>query len=401
ARNTAFQFKGKSVDVPQVARQLRVSHVLEGSVRKAGGRVRITAQLIDGTSGEHVWAERYDRDLNDIFALQDEISEAIVRALKLKLLPEEKKAIERRGTDNVDAYDLYLMARQLYFAGNRGDARNLEVIIRLCRQATEVDKAYARAWALMGLAQTYLRFSHGRQDIDSWAAVERALSLDPNLAEAHALKAEHLRRENRHQEASKEIDTALRLDPECFEVNDAAAGVYFDQGRLEDAIRGWEKATALMETDPTSPGMLVTCYTALGDIEGARRSARLSLSRAEAAVAQDRSNGTAMGFGAAALSTLGEAERAKDWIRRALLIDPENLLMRYNFACGLSAHLRDVDGALDLLDVFFAKTTKALVDYAKIDPDLNPIREDPRFKAMMAAAEERLAADKTGSSPAS
>jgi adenylate cyclase len=169
ARNTAFQFKGKNVDVPQVARQLRVSHVLEGSVRKAGGRVRITAQLIDGISGEHVWAERYDRDLNDIFALQDEISEAIVKALKLKLLPEEKKAIEGRGTDSVEAYDLYLMARQLFFSGNRGDARSLEGIIRLCRQATEVDQAYARAWALMGLAQTYLRFSHGRQDIDSWA----------------------------------------------------------------------------------------------------------------------------------------------------------------------------------------------------------------------------------------
>ena len=86
--------------------------MLEGSVRKAGGRVRITAQLIDGAAGDHVWAERYDRDLTDIFALQDEISEAIVTALKLKLLPEEKKAIERRGTDSVEAYDLYLMARQ-------------------------------------------------------------------------------------------------------------------------------------------------------------------------------------------------------------------------------------------------------------------------------------------------
>src|SRR5580698_8361674 len=114
ARNTAFTFKGKSVKIPQVARELNVSHVLEGSVRKAGGKVRITAQLIDGGTGGHVWAERYDRDLNDIFALQDEISEAIVSALKLKLLPQEKKAIERRGTENVEAYNLYLMARQNY-----------------------------------------------------------------------------------------------------------------------------------------------------------------------------------------------------------------------------------------------------------------------------------------------
>src|SRR5207244_2428125 len=114
--------KGKSPNIKEVAHQLGVSHVLEGSVRKAGGRVRITAQLIDGAAGDHVWAERYDRDLTDIFALQDEISEAIVSALKLKLLPQEKKAIERRGTDSVEAYDLYLMARQYYLSGNEGDA---------------------------------------------------------------------------------------------------------------------------------------------------------------------------------------------------------------------------------------------------------------------------------------
>src|SRR5205823_3596714 len=114
SRNTAFTFKGKPVDVRHVASQLNVTHVLEGSVRKAGGRVRITAQLIDGSNDGHVWAERYDRDLNDIFAIQDEISRAIVAALKVKLLPEEKKAIERRGTENVEAYNLYLLGRQIY-----------------------------------------------------------------------------------------------------------------------------------------------------------------------------------------------------------------------------------------------------------------------------------------------
>src|SRR5438552_2880215 len=118
-------------DVPKVARELKVNHVLEGSVRKAGGRVRITAQLVDGSSNDHVWAERYDRDLNDIFALQDEISAAIVKALKLRLLPEEKKAIEQRGTDNVEAYNLYPMGPQLYVTGQEGDARRAEAIIRL------------------------------------------------------------------------------------------------------------------------------------------------------------------------------------------------------------------------------------------------------------------------------
>ena len=139
ARNSAFAFKGKNVDVLQVARQLKVSHVLEGSVRKAGGRVRITAQLIDGAHNDHVWAERYDRDLNDIFALQDEISEAIVKALKLKLLPEEKKAIEQRGTESVEAYNLFLMARQNYVIGGESDLRRAEATIRICQRVTEID----------------------------------------------------------------------------------------------------------------------------------------------------------------------------------------------------------------------------------------------------------------------
>jgi TolB-like protein len=143
ARNSAFTFKGKPVDIQEVARQLSVSHVLEGSVRKAGNRVRVSAQLIDGVTNNHVWAERYDRDLNDIFALQDELSQAIVAALKLKLLPEEKKAIEDRGTDNLEAYDLFIRARALYatYDGNKV-LRSIEIF----RQVTALDPEFAAAW---------------------------------------------------------------------------------------------------------------------------------------------------------------------------------------------------------------------------------------------------------------
>src|SRR2546423_459955 len=167
SRNTAFTFKGKAVDVGQVASQLNVDHVLEGSVRKAAGRVRITAQLIDAANDNHLWAERYDRDLNDIFAIQDEISLAIVAALKVKLLPEEEKAIEQRGTDNVDAYNLFLMARQTYATGAESDARRLDAIIRMCRRAVEIDPNYADAWALMALAEVLLRSNVGRQGGDA------------------------------------------------------------------------------------------------------------------------------------------------------------------------------------------------------------------------------------------
>ena len=223
ARNTAFQFKGKTLDMAQLAGQLGVSHVLEGSVRKAGGRVRITAQLIDGATGGHLWAERYDRDLTDIFALQDEISEAIVKALKLKLLPEEKQAIEQRGTDNVDAYNLYLMARSYSVTGNLGDPRQLEAIERLCGRAVDLDPGYAHAWALLAGGQYTLHRRHGRAGDGGEAALDRALALNPDLAEARAIKALRLSDAGQREEAAAEIAVALRLDPESFDVNSRAA----------------------------------------------------------------------------------------------------------------------------------------------------------------------------------
>src|SRR6478735_8331967 len=188
ARNTAFSFKGQNPDVQEVAKQLSVSHVLEGSVRKAGNRIRINAQLIDGSTGKHLWADRFDRDLTDIFEIQDEISKAIVDALKVKLLPAEKKAIENRGTSNVEAYDLYLMARQQWISGTFGTVRREQSIARLCKEATILDPDYAQAWALMGLAQLELRFVHGHQE-DALSAAERALAINPALAEAHCIKA--------------------------------------------------------------------------------------------------------------------------------------------------------------------------------------------------------------------
>src|SRR5438067_7135937 len=250
SRNTAFTFKGKAIDVGHVASQLKVGHVLEGSVRKAAGRVRITAQLIDTANDGHVWAERYDRDLNDIFAIQDEISLAIVDALKVKLLPEEEKAIERRGTDNVEAYNLFLMARQTYAAGNEADPRRLDAIIRLCQRAVEIDPNYADPWALIALAEVALRWSVGRQcGAGGLAAAGRALALSPDLAEAHAVKARILSEENRNDEALREIDMALRLAPESYQLNQAAGLLRFRQKQIEQAAAYWEKALTLEEGD--------------------------------------------------------------------------------------------------------------------------------------------------------
>ncbi|HEX5262801.1 MAG TPA: TIR domain-containing protein, partial [Phenylobacterium sp.] len=252
SRNSAFQFKGKHVDLRQVARQLGVSHVLEGSVRKAGNRVRITAQLIEATHDSHIWAERYDRDLTDIFAVQDEISQAIVAALRLKLLPAEKSAIERRGTSNPDAYNLYLKARNLWISGN-SDRRGLEEIVRLCQRVTEIDGAYAYPWVLMALAQMTMHLRHGVAQETGQAAADHALRLDANLAEAHAVKAIYFTANERFDDANAEIGLALRLDPESYDVNLNAGYVNFRQQRLAEAARYFEAAAALMDTSFSAP----------------------------------------------------------------------------------------------------------------------------------------------------
>jgi adenylate cyclase len=392
ARNTAFTFKGRSVDVTEVAARLNVSHVLEGSVRKAGGRVRITAQLIDGLAGDHVWAERYDRDVDDIFALQDEISQAIVRALKLKLLPEEKKAIEKRGTSSAEAYDLYLRARQYREAGN-ADRVLQEAIVRFCERAVAIDPNYAQAWTLLGATQGTLFHILGQAGDAGEAATERALALDPDLGEAHALKARELSRTGRRREALAELERALQLDPDSFDVNYRAGAIHFDDRRFAEAARYFERAAALSESDILSAGVMMSALTALGDQEGARGAARMTLERAEKALAHDRSNGLAISQGVLALAALGQGERAREWIARALLIDPDNEPMRYNFACTLSLYLKDTEAALGLLEPLLAgKQTVEYLRIAKSDPDFDPIREDPRFQAKVAEAEARLAA---------
>jgi adenylate cyclase len=397
--NSAFMYKGKHVDIQKVVRDLKVTHVLEGSVRKAGGRVRINAQLIDGKTNNHVWAERYDRDASDIFAIQDEISQAIVKALKLRLLPAEKKAIERRGTDSVEAYNLFLMARQAYVSSQESDARNAQTIIRLCSRATEIDPRYAQAWALMAIGHRGLREAQGGGADDGVRAANQALALDPGLAEAHAVKAQLLQADGHADEAAAEVAVALDLDAGSYEVNRAAGRLNYLLQRYEDAARFYEKSAGLMETDINSVSMLISCYTALGNSAGVRHAAELAVKRAEAILARDQNNAGVMLYSAYALSALGEGERAKARMSHALLIDPDNFNMRYNFACALSVHLRDKDAALEMLAPVFATITDAFMPFAVADPDLDLVRDDPRYQAMVAAAEARLAAAKDAEVP--
>jgi adenylate cyclase len=395
ARNTAYTYKGRAVRIPDIARDLGVSHVLEGSVRKAGNRVRITAQLIEGRTGDHVWAERFDRDLDDIFAIQDEISKAIVAALKLKLMPEEKKAIEQRGTTSADAYNLYLMARQYWITGDFGDPRREERVIRLCNRAIESDSDYAQAWALMALAQSSLVYAFtGNEKLDDGAAAaERALSLDPTIAEAHLPRAWRLMLRGCNEEANAELATALQLNSESWEVNKEAARILYRQRRVEEAIQHLERATAVMESDFSGWGMLAASYMIKGDFARVQHCARRVAEQVEGVLARDPDNGSALAFGAFSFGALGQLDRSREWIERALLLDPDNLYMRFNLAWPLLAFFKDKDAAMEMLEPVLANAGANLVRLVAADRNLDQLRDDPRFQQMLEAAKARVAAE--------
>jgi adenylate cyclase len=389
ARNTAFTFKGQAVDVCEVARKLGVTHVLEGSVRKAGARVRITAQLIDGASGDHLWAERYDRDLTDIFAIQDEISKAIVDALKIKLHQGEKKAIEQRGTTNVDAYNLYLMARQLWISGNYGDVRRDEIVIRTTRRAIDLDPGYAQAWGLLAIAQASLRYHHGRDVDDGLAAAEEALKLDPTLAAPYSVRARHVAEQGDFERAEDEIRRGLELDPNSWEVNREAARLLMQHRRVEEAARHYVLAASLDENDFHSCMMLLTCFQALGSRERFPELAQQILERSERVLEQDSLNASALGVSAAALTIIGDLDRAKERIQRAMMVDADNINMPYNFACMLANWVGDAEGALDMLETMMHRQSRSLMLTMLADPDMDPLRDHPRFKTMVAEAMKR------------
>jgi adenylate cyclase len=389
ARNTAFQFKGQSVDVCEVAKKLGVTHVLEGSVRKVGNQVRITAQLIDGKSGGHAWAHRFDRDLDDIFTIQDEISKAIAKALKLKLLPQEQEAIEQRGTESAEAYNWYLLAKQYWLTGNHGDPRREERVMRIASHAVEIDPQYARAWALLALAQSSLRYTFHYDIDDGVAAAHAALSIDPTIAEAHCAMAKRLEEKGHRSDAIAEIEKGLRLAPDSLDLNKEAGRISLWERDFPKATAHYEKAVEVMDSDFHSWIMLVTCYQAQGDTANVRRGAAKMVSESQKALQQDPSNGAALGVLAGGYAILGERERAREWIDRALLIDPDNIRMKYNFACVLAAYVGDTEEALQMLGRVLATASEGLVRATETDPDLDPLREDPRFQEMIAAALQR------------
>lgn len=377
ARNNVFTYKGKPIKVQKVAQELGVRFVLEGSVRKAGSRVRVTGQLIDSEDGAHLWADRFDRDLTDIFAIQDEIAHAIVDQLKVKLLPEEKKVLGQAPTENVEAYAYYLRGRQFL---HRRSKSYLLLAKRMFAKAVELDPLYARAYAGIADCDSFL-FLHYNADVSIdgiLATSAKALNLEGGLAEAHASRGLALSVRGRYPEAMAEFDRAIALDPTLFEAYYFYARACFSRGELDDAARLFQRAAQIKPDDYQTLLVLTGVLRSLGREPEMKMAAREGVARAELELTLHPENPRPAYLGAIGLVVLGEFDRAKEWAARALAIDPDDVLTQYNVACFCSL-VGEYERAIDLLLGLLPRAGHQTKEWVKHDSDLDPIRDNPRF----------------------
>jgi serine/threonine protein kinase/Flp pilus assembly protein TadD len=381
SRSSAFAYKGKNQDIRQVGEQLSVSTVLEGSVRKAGPRIRITAQLINVADNYHLWSERYDRDLEDVFAVQDEIAENIVKALRVVLTDDEKRAIEKPRTENVQAYEYYLRGRQFF---HQFREKGHQFARRMFARAIEIDPNFALAYA--GTADCssflYMWWDPSEANLEQAdAASQKALALAPNMAEAHASRGLALTLGKRHAEAEQEYETAIRLDPKLFEAHYFKARACFQEGRHEEAAKAFERAAAVRPEDFQTPSLVALAYDALGRKEESEAARRRAVRIIEQHLDLNPDDARALYLGAIDLCYLGDRERSREWTDRALALDPDDPAVLYNVACAY-AQLGLVDKALDCLErgTLNGAGHRAWIEN---DPDLNAIRDHPRFKAIL------------------
>ncbi|MGN7736361.1 tetratricopeptide repeat protein [Hyphomicrobiales bacterium] len=392
ARNSSFVYKGRAVDVKQVGRELGVGYVLEGSVRRAGNSVRIAAQLINGADGRHVWAERYDSDLEDIFALQDEISKNIVDALLVRLLAKELVAITKRGTDNPEAYQAFLMGRSFF---NRGhEARNIQEARHLFAKAIELDPHYARAYAGLADCDSYLLLANDPTATyeNVIANADRALELDPGLCDAHTSRGIAMFARALHGEAEAEFERALALDPTCFEANFFYGRNCHAVGQFERAQGFYERTIALKPDEYRAWDMLRAVHVSLGHHEEAIEAARECLRLMEGEIARHPDEPNLLCYGGCLLADLGETERGTSWADRAAALAGDDLRVLYNLAC-CYAKLSRPEEAIDCLErqASGSQTYVALVTgWMKNDSDLDPLRDHPRYLALADRLEAQL-----------
>jgi non-specific serine/threonine protein kinase len=386
SRTSSFQFKQQSVDIREIGMRLNVDNVLEGSVRRANDRVRISAQLINVDNGYRLWYERYDREMKDIFAIEDEIAEKIADALKVTILDEKEREHELSSVES-EAYELYLQGRQFFHLHRR---KSFEIAIQTFARAIKVSPDYARAYAGIADCHSFLNLYFGAGKSAIAAADEasrKALELEPDLADANSSRGLALFLQRDYKKAEHCIRRAIELDPNIYEPHYIFGRVCFTTGQMKESARHFREACALVPEAFDSWYLMGMCYRKLGDKHRARSA---NLECIEAVYKRIRSNPEdtrALTMGASVLVELGEPERALEWIERALTIDPEEAIIQYNSACAY-VNLEIFDKALNCLEA--AVVTSSLSrEWVEHDPDLDPLRDDPRLKEMLDRVDKR------------
>jgi serine/threonine protein kinase/Flp pilus assembly protein TadD len=384
SRTTTFGFKGTTEDIRSIGKKLEVQAVLEGSVRRMGNKIRVTASLINVSNGLQLWSDRYDREMEDVFAIQDEIAQNIVKALRIVLSDEEKKAVEKVSkvsTDNVQAYDYYLRGRTFFHQHRR---TSMEFARQMFTRAIEVDPNYARAYA--GIADCcsilFMYFDARESNLkQADKASQKALDLDPELAEAHSARGLSYSLSHKYDKAAEEFETAMRLDPKLYEAPYFYARAYVAQGRPYEAAPLFERAAGLRPDDYQALSFLAAAYTAQGRIGEAGRASRRAISAIEKWLDTHPDDARALNLGATIWSNLGETENAVEWAKRSLAIDPEDPQLLYNVAC-VYAIEGQKEEALTCLERAIDKGYGHR-EWIEHDSDLNSLRSDPRFKALL------------------
>ena len=381
SRTSSFSFKGKNEDIGEVGRKLKVQTVLEGSVRKSGDRLRVSAQLINVAEGYHLWSERYDRQLEDVFAIQDEIAENIVRALRVVLGEDEKRALETTPTENIQAYEYYLRGRQVVTQLRRSA---LEYARRMFDRAIEIDPNFARAYA--GLADCssflYMYWDSSNANLEAAdASSKRALELDPESAEAHTSRGVALTLRQNYDAAHHEFETAIKLNPKLYEAHYFYGRACLTEGKLEEAILHYRDAWRARPEDYQAILLSTDALAALGRedevLEGAQQGTKL----ADAHLELNPDDARGWYLSGAALMRLGRVDEALERGRRAFAIDPEDAGVLYNVGCIYALAGKD-DEAIEYLGLAI-KNGFGQREWFEHDSALDPLRDDPRFQALL------------------
>jgi adenylate cyclase len=381
SRTSSFRFHTPAADLRQLGQALRVRHVLEGSVRKSGERLRIAVRVVDAQSGFQLWSEQFDRAAADVLNIQNEIAGNVARTLQLTLTRAEKSALERPRTRDVTAYDLYLRGRDYFY---RYSPKGIELARRSFARAVEIDPDYADAHAGLADCWSYIYLYSDRSDTvrdQAGAYSRRALELDPESAQAHASLAFSLSLVGHTEEARTAFETALRLDPGLFEARYFYARHCFVLGELEKAVALYEGAHRVRPDDYQSPLLMAQIYDDLGRPDDAAAARRCGIALAERHLEIHPDDPRARYMAANGLVALGELERGKKAAEQALACCPTDAMLLYNVGCVYSM-LGMVEPALDCLERAAGAGITQKGWYER-DSNLDPLRSHPRFQRLL------------------